>query len=138
MNVFFHRDLTGRAVVAQSNGLILPLFEISFLDLLDSYSGSISFVVSIVNWDCFITGNLGFVVFGGGKLLTVTSFSFGNPVAVIGIVVALHNEIFAAALAFAEAYICFQHFRKLQFQNICYSSKLILDIQKMWNGDCCN
>ena len=49
MDVLFHRYFAGRALVPQGNGLILPLLEIGFPDLLDPHSGSVAFVVLVVN-----------------------------------------------------------------------------------------
>lgn len=45
MDVFLHRNFTGRAVITQSNGLILPLLESILLNLIDTNSGSVTFVV---------------------------------------------------------------------------------------------
>ena len=49
MDVLFHRDFTGRALIAQGNGLILPLLEIGFPDLLDPHSGSVVLGIFVGN-----------------------------------------------------------------------------------------
>ena len=46
--------------------------------------------------------NLCFIVFHRSKFLTVLRFPGSYPITIIGIVVALHYEVFPAALAFAE------------------------------------
>ena len=86
MDVLFHRNFAGRALVPQGNGLILPLLEIGFPDLLDPHSGSVAFVVLVVNGYCLITGNFGFVVFCSSQFLAVAGLPLGDSFAVVGIV----------------------------------------------------
>lgn len=59
-----------------------------------------------VNKDSFVIGNLDLVVFYSRQILACLSFTFGNTVTVIGIVIILHNEIFTATFALTVLYIC--------------------------------
>ena len=88
------------------------------------HSGGVAFVI---NWYRFITSDFCLVVFCGSKLPAVSGFALCNSITVVGIVIALYNEVFSTTLALHWL----PAFCELQFQNICYSSKLILDIQKM-------
>lgn len=53
-----------------------------------------------------------FVIFLCRKLLAVAGFALGNAVAVIGVIVAFHNEIFVTALAFTHSNYLTSQFHK--------------------------
>ena len=63
--------------------------------------------------------------------------SIGNPAAVIGIVIPLHDKVLAAALAFPKMDVLLQHFREFHLENIGNRRKAVLDIYEAWDLNSC-
>ena len=117
-DILLRRDFAVVTFVTLGDRLIAPLVKIIFFQLMNSYSGGVAFVVFIVNRNRLIVGDFRFVVLQSGKLLAGSGFSLGYAVAVVRVVIAFHNKVFAAALALSEADVLLQHFCQLQLQHI--------------------
>ena len=117
-DILLRCDFTVITFITLGDCLIAPLVEFVLFQLMNSYSGSVAFVVFVVNRNRLIVGDFRLVVLQRGKLLAGSGFSLGNAVAVLGIIITLHNKIFAAALALSEADVLLQHFCQLQLQHI--------------------
>ena len=74
------------------------LFNLSYTN-----TGGIAFIILLIQRNGGIVCRFLFVIFLCRKLLAVAGFTLGNAVAVIGVIVAFHNEIFATALAFTHS-----------------------------------
>ena len=90
------------AFVAFGHRFVLPFFEIRFFDLTGANTGGVTLIVFLIQRNGGIVRHFLFVVFLSGYVLTVAGFAFCDSVAVVGIIVALHNEILAAAFALPD------------------------------------
>ena len=117
-DILLRRDFAVVAFITLGDCLIAPLVEFVLFQLMNSYSGSVAFVVFVVNRNRLIVGDFRLVVLQRGKLLAGSGFSLGYAVAVVRVVIAFHNKVFAAALALSEADVLLQHFCQLQLQHI--------------------
>ena len=99
-------DLTVGAFGTLCNCLILPLFEIGFFNLPYTDTGDITLIILLIQRNGGIVRHFLFVVFLCGKVLAVTGFALVNAVALISLVVALHNEILSAAFALLNWTLC--------------------------------
>ena len=117
-DILLRCDFTVITFITLGDCLIAPLVEFVLFQLMNSYSGSVAFVVFVVNRNRLIVGDFRLVVLQRGKLLAGSGFSLGYAVAVVRVVIAFHNKIFAAALALSEADVLLQHFCQLQLQHI--------------------
>ena len=82
-DIFLRRDFAVVAFVTLGDRLIAPLVKIIFFQLMNSYSGSVAFVIFVVNRNRFVVGDFRLVVLQSGKLLTGSGFSLGYAVAVL-------------------------------------------------------
>ena len=109
-------QLSVHTLISFGHSLILPLLKILFKYSMSLNSGGISFVIFVVNPNGGVVRRFLFVVFKRHNILTVPNFTLCNSVAVVCVVIALHNEILATAFAFSETNILFKHFRKFKFK----------------------
>ena len=128
-------QLTIHTIISFCHCLILPLLKILFKNGMSLNSGGISLVIFIINLYGGVVRRFLFVVFKSYNILTVPNFTLCNSVAVVCVVIALHNEILATAFAFSETNILFKHFCKFKVKNISYRTELIICIYKMRKSD---
>ena len=117
-DILLRCDFAVVAFITLGDCLIAPLVEFVLFQLMNSYSGSVAFVVFVVNRNRLIVGDFRLVVLQRGKLLAGSGFSLGYAVAVVRVIITFHNKVFAAALALSEADVLLQHFCQLQLQHI--------------------
>ena len=130
---FLRRNLPVRAFVPFSDRLIAPGIEVFFFDLFDLHARGVPLVVFAVDRDCLIIRVARFVVFLCCELLAGLRSALNDAITIVRVVVAFHNEVFAAALALAEAYILLQNLCKLQLQNLFDRAKSISDANESWH-----
>lgn len=109
-------QLTFHTLISFCHSLIFPLFKIILKNGMNLNSGGISLVIFVVNLNGGVVRHFLFVVFKCHNILTVPSFTLGNSVTVVCVVIALHNEIPATAFALSEANILFKHFCEFKFK----------------------
>ena len=117
-DILLRCDFTVITFITLGDCLIAPLVEFVLFQLMNSYSGSVAFVVFVVNRNRLIVGDFRLVVLQRGKLLAGSGFSLGYAVTVVRVIITFHNKVFAAALAFSKADVLLQHFCQLQLQHI--------------------
>ena len=117
-DILLRCDFTVITFITLGYRLIAPPVEFVLFQLMNPHTGGIALVVFVVDWNRLIVGDFCLVVFQSGKLLTGSGFSLGYTVAVVRVVIALHNKVFAATLALSEADVLLQHFCQLQLQHI--------------------
>ena len=113
------------AAVALGDGGVSPRPKIAFLDLPRLHPCGVALVVAAVERQSLIAGGSELIFLARSQLLTGSRFAVGNSVAVIRVVIAFHDEIFSASLAFFESDVVFEHFRELKFQNLRGRAELI-------------
>ena len=97
-DILLRRDFAVVAFVTLGDRLIAPLIEFVLFQLMNSYSGGVALVVFVVDRNRFVVGDFCLVVLQSGKLLAGSGFALGYAVAIVRVVIALHNKVFAAAL----------------------------------------
>ena len=76
-------DFAVVAFITLGDRLIAPLVEFVLFQLMNSYSGSVAFVVFVVDRNRLVIGDFCFVDLQSGKLLAGSGFSLGYAVAVL-------------------------------------------------------
>ncbi len=117
-DIFLRRYFAVITFITLGDCLITPLVKFVLFQLMNPHTGGIALVVFVVDWNRLIVGDFRLVVFQRGKLLAGSGFSIGYAAAVVRVIIALHNKVFAAALALSEADVLLQHFCQLQLQHI--------------------
>ena len=82
-DILLRCDFAVIAFVTLGDRLIAPLVEFVLFQLMNSYSGSVAFVVFVIDRNRLIIGDFCLVVLQSGKLLTGSGFSLGYAVAVL-------------------------------------------------------